>query len=242
MNLAKLSMPPLKPKNRLYKVMGTAIADKRYRWGIRLTEKYARHHSLSENETYKLALLYDHLAMKMKQTKKSKTRKTELMNGYLKKAEELYRGILKTNPKYLHANYGIGRVYSIRGDYDTAIRYQVEAFKQMMKLPRNQRGALAIGSLYERKGDLRNAERWYLKEYRVCAKNNFGTACNLFLFYKRIRDYPKALRYAKKTEQLLKREFKRNAYRGIKMKSSKSIKFTEKEIEDLKKKTGLQLE
>jgi len=197
----KTNLPPLprKLKNYLYKISGVAISNKRYRWGIDIIEKYASHYSLSDNEKYKLGLLYDHLAMKAKGLLKEK---------YLREAEVIYKEILKQNQKYFLALYGIGRIYSVRENYNKALYYQIKAYKRMMKLPRNQRGALAIGVLYQKKGDYKKAEKWYLREYKDCSRNNFGTALNLFNFYKEIKNYPKALFYGLKTEKLLKTEFK----------------------------------
>jgi lipopolysaccharide biosynthesis regulator YciM len=226
-------LPP-KLKNYLYKVAGIAIANKRYRWAINIIEKYANHYLLPENEKYRLALLYDHLAMKMKQKLKNK-QKIKLLNKYLKKATALYKEILKINPNYLHANYGLGRVYGIKGNYSKAIKCQIKAYKQMLKLPRNRRGALAIGSLYEGKKDLKNAEKWYLKEYKECAPNDFGTALNLFSFYcKTSRNYKKTLIYAKKVKKLLKKEYKKSIYRGLNMKQSKFIQSIKRGVRDIK--------
>ena len=223
--LLNLSPLPLKLKNYLYKVGGVAIANKKYRWGIDIIEKYAGRYSLSNNEKYKLGLLYDHLAMKTRGS---------LKNRYLQKAEATYKKILKQNPKYFLALYGIGRTYSIRGNYDKALYYQSKAYQKMMKLPRNQRGALAIGVLYQKKRDYKNAEKWYLREYKNCPQNDFGTTLNLFNFYKGVKNYPKALFYGLKTEELIKTEFKKRIYRGLKMENSDFLKQIWEEIREIK--------
>ncbi len=230
---------PLQLKKKFYKIYGTAVSNKKYRWGINLLEKYDRTYDLPENEIYRVALLYDHLAMKMRNRRRDRARSAKLANNYLNIAEKLYKRILVKNKSYLHANYGIGRVYSIRKDYDTAIKYQVKAYKQMMGLPRSKRGALAIGGLYAMKGDIKNAERWYLREYHSCPKNDFGAALNLFGFYKSQGMDKKALLYAIKTEQLLKREFTKKRYRGLDMNNSGFVKSIRSEIADLKNKMGL---
>ena len=221
-------------KRYLYKISGHAIANKKYRWGINILEKYAKRYSLNENEKYRLGLLYDHLAMKIKISIKNEKRKNNLVNKYLTKAKVLYEEILKKNPKYLLALYGIGRVYNIKGDYKKAIYYQIKAFRQMLKLPKNQRGALAIGVIYQKMGDYKNAEKWYLKEYRACKKDDFGTTLNLFNFYKTTKNYKKALFYGLKTEKLLETEFKKKQYKDLKMKNSDFLKSIRKEINDVK--------
>ena len=216
-------LPPLPPKLRdeFYKVAGMATANKRYAWGINSLEKYDRQYALSDNELYRLGLLYDHLAMQSGGKLKSRS---------LDKAENFYRRILKASPRYLHANYGIGRVYSIRGDYGMAIKYQTKAYNQMIKLPKNKRGALAIGGLYAMKGNLKAAERWYLKEYRNCPKNDFGTALNLFEFYRTHSQRQKAARYAGKLKELIKTEFCKKIYRGLKMENSDFVLAIKKDI------------
>ncbi len=231
-----LPLLPQKIKKYLYKIKGAAISNKKYRWGINIIEKYNRLYSLPENEKYGLGLLYDHLAMKIKKTIKNKKRRRDLINQYLIKAMAIYEEILKENPKYLFALYGIGRIYNIKGDYKKALYYQIKAFQQMLKLPKNKRGALAIGVIYQKIGDYKNAEKWYLKEYKACKKNDFGTTLNLFNFYKTIKKYKKALFYGLKTEKLLKIEFKKKQYKNLNMKNSDFIKFIRKEINKIKNK------
>ena len=220
-------------KRYLYKISGHAIANKKYRWGINILEKYAKRYSFNENEKYRLGLLYDHLAMKIKLVKNEK-QKRDLFEHYLKKAKIIYKDILKENPKYLHAIYGLGRIYNIEGDCDKALYYQKKAFKQMIKLPKNQRGALAIGVIYQKMGDYKNAEKWYLKEYKACRKDDFGTNLNLFNFYKTTKKYKKALYYGLKTEKLLETEFKKKQYKDLKIKNSDFLKSIKKEINDVK--------
>lgn len=225
---------PQKIKKYLYKVRGKAIANKKYRWGINIIEKYIRYYLFSDNEKYGLGLLYDHLAMKIQKMTAKGKRKKYLFEQYLKKAEAIYKDILRENSEYLHALYGIGRIYNIKGNYGGALYYQKKAFHQMLKLPKYQRGALAIGVIYQKIGDYKNAEKWYLKEYKACKKNDFGTTLNLFNFYKTIKNYKKALYYGLKTEKLLETEFNKKQYKSLNMKNSDFIKFIRKEINNIK--------
>lgn len=219
---------PKKIRENFYKIFANAVSNKKYAWGIRELEKYPYKFTLSGNELYRIALLYDHFAMNQKNNVSTIAKK------YLKKAEEIYRHILKTDPNYLHANYGIGRIYGVRGNYNKALEYQKLAYKQMLKLTRNQRGALGIGYLYKQKGDFKKAEEWYRKELRVCKANDFGTTYNLFQFYKDTGNKKKALIYGTKMTHLIKREFNKKMYRGLKMQQSNFVKSVLEDIKSLK--------
>ncbi len=140
----KRSMPK-KIKEYLFKKGAIALSNKKYLWGITNFEKYRKKYDFDNNQNYRLALFYDHLASSVKNKK--------LFNKYLKKAENIYRGILKTNPNYFHALYGLGRIYRIKKNFRKALKYQIAAYNKMMELPKNQRGALAIGLTYEETGD-----------------------------------------------------------------------------------------
>lgn len=221
---------PIKAKKYLYKVVTLAISNKKYRWGINIIEKYKQNYTLSENEIYRLALLYDHLAMKKIKIGHQK----KLGYKYLKIAQQLYIKILHLNPLYFHAYYGIGRIHRLQGNMKKALIYQKKAFKYMTKLPIKERGALGIGLIYEQMKDKKNAEKWYLKERNVCLKNDFGTALNLFGFYQRLINKDKALFWGTITEKLLENEFKKNVYKGVNMKNSSFVKSIKAEINQLK--------
>src|SRR3989344_339112 len=122
MKLKKMSIQmPKRLKDRFYKISGIAMLNQKYRWGLNLLEKYTKTHELSSREMYALGLLYDHIGMKILkmgaiQAKNLPTKKKRLLKIYLNKAETIYRRILKTDPKYFHAWYGIGRVKSLEGN------------------------------------------------------------------------------------------------------------------------------
>ncbi|MDR3582152.1 MAG: tetratricopeptide repeat protein [Candidatus Pacebacteria bacterium] len=214
-------------KDRLNKVSGIAIANVRYRWAIDVFERYRRKFELGKGLDYRLGLLYDHLAMQSKGKAKE---------HYLREARALYENILKSDPTFFHALYGIGRIYSIRGNYRKALDFQKKAYRQMMKLPKSEHGALGIGNIYRILGDLKNAERWFLKEYRDTPKDDFGTPHNLFRFYEQIGETKKALRWALVTEKLLETEYKKDVYKGLNMKQSGWVKDIKKDIEKIKNK------
>ncbi len=218
----------------LYKVKGVALSNNRYRWGVDVFEKYRRNYIFSDNQLYSLGLLYDHLVMF---NEYKKNMKREKVKEYLKEAESIYQSILKRNPKSHMALYGIGRVWSIRGNYKKALLYQKRAYRLMQKLPRKEKGALAIGALYEKKCDYKKAEEWYKKEFSNL-KNDFGTTLNLFLFYKRRGNYNKAQLYRPKAKHLFKKEFKRETYRGLGIRKSKFFKGLSKQLKEVKKAKG----
>ncbi len=214
-------------KEFLYKVRGIALSRNKYRWAIGVFEKYRRDYEFSDDQLYALALFYDHLAMTGKSAKKKK------FKGYLKEAESMYKKVLKRNPSFHLAWYGLGRVWGAKGNFRKALLYQRKAYRMMLKLPRDERGALAVGYFYERLGDRKKAEGWYRKEYRGL-KGDFGAALNLFLFYKRVGNYKKVLLYLPVVEDLLKKEFKKNFYKGLKMRDSRFVQGIVKELEEVR--------
>jgi tetratricopeptide (TPR) repeat protein len=220
---------PQKIKDILYTAKGLAASNWRYKKVIPLYERYYRKYRFDMNQKYRMGLIYDHRAMQIGVHKK------KIFDFYLKKAERLYREILKEDPSYFHALYGIGRLHSIRGDYKKAITVQTEAYKIMLRRPRSERGALAIGYLYEMLGDSKNAEKWYLREYRDTPRSDFGTALNLFQFYKKNKKIKKALRYGLLTEKLMKIEYKKKIYKGMKMNSSEFVVGIKRDLKEIKK-------
>lgn len=224
----KKVMPP-EIKEKLSVARGVAMANLKYQKAIDLYEKYYEKFVFDSNQKYRMAMLYDHRAGQVGELKK------KIFNAYLKKAEILYKDILKEEPSYFHALYGIGRLYSIRDDYKAAIKFQTKAYAMMLRLPRSERGALAIGHLYEMMGDNKNAERWYLRERHDVSRNDFGTALNLFQFYQKNGNTKKALQYGLLTERLLAREYKKKIYTGMKMNSSDWVKGIKSDIKKIKK-------
>lgn len=220
---------PQKVKDILYTAKGLAASNWRYKKVIPLYEKYYQKYRFDVNQKYRMGLIYDHRAMQIGAHKK------KIFDSYLKKAEVLYREILKEDPSYFHALYGIGRLCSVRGNYKKAIKFQVRAYRIMLRLPRKERGALAIGYLYDMLGDPKNAERWYLRERHDAPQSDFGTALNLFQFYKKSGNIKKALQYGLLTEKIMKIEYKKKIYKGMKMSSSDFIKGIKKDIKEIKK-------
>jgi len=204
----------------LRKVGIEALNNYKYRWGIDIFEKYRRHYVFNDNQLHNLGMLYDHLAMfyKYKRPRKDEVRK------YLQKAKSIYQSILERNPKSHLALYGIGRVWNIGGNHKKGLPYLKKAYRLMQKLPRKERGTMAIGVWYAQAGNQKRAEYWYKKEHKDL--NNFGTTINLFLFYKRTGKHDKALRYLLKAERLLKKEYEHK---------SKWSEYLSKELKEFRK-------
>ncbi len=213
----------------LYKINANAIANRRYRTTINVFERFYHRGLLDIKQKYNLAQLYDHLAI----TQGSKHAKQRYL--YLQKAENIYREIIKEDPLFFHAWYGLGRVHGFRGDNRTALKFQLRAYKRMLLLPRRKRGALAIGARYEALGNLKSAERWYIREYRDLPKNDFGATLNLFQFYKRNGRMKQALFYARKAEKLLHTEYKKKIYKNLDMKKSEFVRQIKHEIRAIKR-------
>lgn len=70
------------------------------------------------------------------------------------------------------------------------------------------------------------AFEWFLRD--------FGTIMNLMAFYKKTGNQKKALTYAMKTEKLIKKEFGKKIYSGLKMQKSDFVRFIKKEIKGVK--------
>jgi tetratricopeptide (TPR) repeat protein len=212
---------PFSIRKRVFSMASQALANERYVWGIRQIEKLRQRFQLTDSAEYMLAQLYDHEAKRCK----------ERMLLLLSKAEEQYRGLLAKNPRYFLAEYGIGRTYWIRGDYHNAFLWQQKAYRQMAGAPKKMRGALGIGQLYEERKDFAGAQKWYRREFQVSG-GDFGTTVNLMRFYQRRRNHRKCRFYAIRAGRLLKSEFKRRPYRGLKIGESKYIKRLRREIDE----------
>jgi hypothetical protein len=117
----------------------------------------------------------------------------------------------------------MGRVQVLRGNTAKALASQKRAFKYLALLPRDERGALGVGNLYEEIGRRKLAERWYLKEYRLCGPEDLGTVLNLFRFYMRSKHGEKAKSLAPLVQRLLDREFRKPQYLGLGMQDSKFV-------------------
>jgi tetratricopeptide (TPR) repeat protein len=220
-----LLLQPERVRNYLYRVRSAAIAIGKYRWAIDIFERYRQRYAFTENQQYVLGLLYDHLAMNA-----PKTRRT---GEYLRKAEALYRGVLKRNSKNLFALYGLGRIANIRGDHRKAIGYQLRAYREMRKLPLPRRGALAIGATHELRNDKKRSEQWYKKEYQDM-RGDFGTTYNPFSFYRKQGDYRKAGRLLPRLERMLGIEYRKRQYRGTNVKKSRYVQSVRESIAEVR--------
>ena len=223
----------------LHRTQGYALWHKKYRWAIDLYERYKQRHPLSDNQAYRLGLLYDHLAMVTRSgSMGDSTENEKSVNRYASQAEVLYRDILRRNPRFFLAWYGLGRVQGIRGKYAYALRCQRRAYRGMLKLPRHKRAALGIGLMYEMQGKPKRAEGWYQREALNAPRNDYGTTANLMHFYRRQKEYWKALPYALKVEKLLSREYRKKRYAGFGIHTSGFLVRIKEEIKEIKREAG----
>lgn len=149
----------------------------------------------TEDALQKLGFLYDHAALRQSTIKKKQLEE---------KAISLYQEVLAINPQSYRALWGIGRVWWHRKN-KKAISYALKAYHLKRKLkkksglyPQN------IGLIYEALGNMRRAEYWLLRGLKE-NKKDFGSYLNLVVFYRFVKKFDKAKKYAKQLEFHFKR-------------------------------------
>jgi hypothetical protein len=198
--------PPDLPKKltaELSAVMDRADATHSYKAGQKFFEKAAQKYDLGISYLYQLGILYDHYAIFNIPRLKNKKRVERLRSEYLAKAEVAYREILKRETNNLFGYRGLARVEQERGNHKKATQLAVKSYRLMMKLPRKERGVLAVGSFFEPLKDWESAEKWYKKEVRDLGEGDLGAVANLMSFYLRLGKKSLAQPWAKKTKGLL---------------------------------------
>ncbi|MDD4762037.1 MAG: tetratricopeptide repeat protein [Candidatus Pacebacteria bacterium] len=233
----KTSAMPKEILEELRQASSFSFSHKSYVSGIKIFEKYEKKYNFPVDQLYKLGMLYDHLAIiEIKEKKElSANEQRKLSDKYLKLAENIYKRIIKKSPKYLHAFYGLGRIANAREEYKKTLHYWQKAFDLMLKQPKKERGALAIGGVYEKMGNLKKAEECYKKERISVRKDDFGTIFNLSLFYERTNQIKKAKKILPTLEKIFNKEFKKDIYRGLNLKASPWIKSIKEHIIKIKK-------
>jgi tetratricopeptide (TPR) repeat protein len=221
--MKKEAIPPSKRKY-LERVMEKADSQRAYAWAVREFEKINKVYFLDTTLEYQLGLLYDHWAIKLN----GKGKSSELFT----KAKGIYKSILKKEPYNPLALHGLARVESETGDYTRAIQYDKKAYESMKKRPKKERGPLAIGNVFLLAGKDKEAEKWFLREYKEFGNKNLAAVANVVIFYEITKQYKKALSYAKKLEKLLKKEEKFKKHKAER--EDETIKLLLKRIENIK--------
>lgn len=184
--------------DKLNKIFERAMTNYKYEWGIKKIEKLLRNRPnfINEDILCKLGVLYDHFALNQKPGFKKK---------YENKAIKLYQQALRINPKSSRAIWGIGRVWLHRQN-KRAIPYALKAY-HLKKATKKDIGLYGqhIGLIYEALGDYKKAEYWLLKGMRESRKN-FRSYLNLVIFYRFIKKFDKAKKYAYYAERLYEKE------------------------------------
>lgn len=217
-NLNKQNLNKTK-KEYLEQVFKKNVNNFCYKEAIKIFEKYLRQYNFPDELMCKLGLLYDHLAMQLK----LRNKRSKMAYEYEKKALNIYRGILKHNPKFYKAIYGIGHVYRNQGKLKTALKYHLRAYR----LDTKKQSTSGIGLLYSLMGNDKKAEYWYKKELKDKGENDFGANLNLVFFYNR-QNYAKAHIYAERVEKYLKKQ-------PLSFQKSKWGKIIKEEIERIKR-------
>ncbi|HTY40103.1 MAG TPA: tetratricopeptide repeat protein, partial [Candidatus Paceibacterota bacterium] len=189
----KFREQPVRVRFLLHRAQGYALWHNKYQEAIETYERYGSQYGLTNDQFYRLGLLYDHLAMAIMFKAKTNTRTASKDQAaeYLSRADALYQDIIKRDRKSFLGWYGKGRVSGVRGNYRSAIRYQKRAYKYMLTQPRHARRALGIGFMFEMLGNVPQAEYWYKREVRNAPTGDYGTTANLFRFYLRRGQYRK---------------------------------------------------
>lgn len=203
---SKKIQAPYRIRRYLSMIFRLADAHRKYRWAIDIYNRYRKKYVLDWQFEYNLGLFYDHLVIFKTSRIKDKSKRERLTKLYLGEALLLYEGILKTEPSNVLALRGLGRVHEAQGDYVSALRYALKAYKLLQRTPKPKRGSLAIGNIYLQQKKYHRAEEWFKKELVDLGENNFGANANLMIFYDVIGNYKKALPFALRTEKLLAKE------------------------------------
>lgn len=195
-------------KQKILNIFDLSAKNYKYKEGIEKIEKIIEIHPELKNESTlcDLGFLYDHLALKQKNKL--------LKNKYEEKAFNLYRGAIKKNNQSINAIWGIGRVWWHRKD-KKAIKYAIKAANLMKKLNGSAGLMLQnIGLVYEDLGDLKLAERWYLRGLKE-EPNKFSGYYNLLNLYRkqeRFKKIQKLLPIFKKLYQKETAKFKKTSW------------------------------
>lgn len=200
------------------------MSNEKYYGMIHVLERYREKYNVGPNFLYRLALLYDHYGGRLFFPKESSGQDKKKGKIYLKKAENIYKHLIKADPKNLFAFMRLGELASAHNDNDKALRYYKYARKLRNKLPIKQKGSIPIGSVYERISNYRAAELWYKKDIEDMKSKDFGSYANLFLFYCNRENYLKARHMSSKLKRLIKKEFSKEVYKGTNILESKYIK------------------
>lgn len=189
------------------KIFEKASNNFRYQWGAAVFEKFFKEHPkfFHEKLLCRLGLLLDHLALKTPRHRRH----------YERKALQIYRRVLKLKSNSYRATWGIGRVWWHRRSR-RALPYARKAFHLAKKENKATRGMYAqqVGLVYESLGDFKNAERWLFKGLRE-NPTDWGLHLNLVVFYRYVREFEKAKRFATRLQKLFKKtssQFRRTAW------------------------------
>jgi tetratricopeptide (TPR) repeat protein len=216
-------------KTFISRTISNAISNEQYAGAIKVLDRYFT--CLTDSQKYSFALLLDHSAMRS-----ARHGQVEASTGarakahHLRRAELLYRELMHRKYNGVLVRLGMSRVCILRGQYSRAAAFQRQAFRMMKHMPLASRGALGIGSLYEQLGNIQLAKKWYVREYQLCGRYDFGVTLNLFRYYLRQGDAVKSRLFARKTKRLLRKELTKNQYRGLGLRSSKFVKNILKDI------------
>lgn len=210
---------PSSLREKLTEKIHKALRTTKYSEGIVVLERYRKSYTFDDRLLYALGVLYDHRGMQTSgqffsgrnyETVSASSKKRA--QPYFKKAEEIFRFLLRNDPKNVHALFRLGVLAELHGEYREALNLKLKAHRIGTRDKKKQI-PLSIGFTYLKMGKEREAEEWFKKDLVVFGTNNPAPNFNILLFYIRIQDYAKALPYALKIERMFKQ--KQKAVQGL---------------------------
>lgn len=125
------------------------------------------------------------------------------------KAEPLLKKVVETCPLQADAYRTLGQIYMNRGDYDTAINYNIEALRVD---PGNLWALVLMGNIMMRKGDLDAADGYYNKVLEYHPEDGIALN-NVAANYLQRKDFPKAISFFERALKVDKTYM--NSYYGL---------------------------
>lgn len=208
-----------KIKEFLIRTTRLESSNRSYNKPISVFKNYFKRYEFDEDLMYQFGMIYDHLGQKfrylsLRSTSKGKKKDyLKKSDEYFRKAMDIYKTMLKTNPKSYWAIYGIGKVYRAKRNFKKALYYAKKAYRM-------SKGDISgVGVIYQKMGDDKKALEWFKKELRDRGENDYGALIN-FISISNRRYREKMRRYAEN----LKRHFDRESQTFKKTRWGKSIK------------------
>lgn len=207
----KPQAPPFTVRKKLVKEIHKALGTMKYGKGVAVLEKYQQSYIFDGRLLYALGILYDHRGMQITGTlgmsseevgQTSVLKRRARAEKYFQKAERIFRGLLKHDPKNVYALFRLGVLAELHGKYRKALFFKLKAHRLGVR-DKSKKIPLLIDFTYLKMGKRKQAEEWCKKDLAQFGKNDTAAIFNALLFYFLVGEYEKALPYALKVESVL---------------------------------------